>query len=489
MNAYQLVFLGVATLSASPTHTSHAFSSSIPLLSRRPTALTTSSPTRATTTLNGGVGTAETYSWNEEQFEIELKLSVPPGTSAKDVKFKCSSESIDLKLLSRSDTTNNDDEPPSTVLLDGTRKVRGKICVDGTFWSIEGPTTSEDGNKSNREITITIEKHFVPISTSGGAQTYDTLTDFDWGGIYPNDENEVTFRKYDEAEELNVREYAAKLGVDIDNLDMSKVDKSMFGSGLGEEAGAAANNAMGGMDDNNLEQKQQENGEEEGTKDKGSHFNITQTTLEQLTKSGFAKEVMQQGDGSEYEIGSDGSLNEDNLFSMLGKDVSSDELREAGILGGGGGGGGGGGLGGNIPAMWETSTLPVEEAPGYQKTYDVAGGNDALVGGGIIENEIIEQEISSFDDDRSVVDVVSQTEGELVESADTISNDLEPSDTETVQEGEGDDDASTAVDPIDMLTVVKLKEILRAQGLKVSGTKQVLRDRLRNQVNVLLEEE
>jgi len=153
--------------------------------------------------LSVGSGVATTYSWKEEQFEIELKVAVPARTSAKDIKFTCSSDSIHLVLLQ-----NNDTDDKRILLLDGARKMRGKICVDGTFWSI-------DNNADEREVTITIEKHFAPISSVGGTQTYDTLTDFDWGGVYPNDEEEVTYRKYDEPEELDVREYAAKLGVDI----------------------------------------------------------------------------------------------------------------------------------------------------------------------------------------------------------------------------------------------------------------------------------
>ena len=44
-----------------------------------------------------------------------------------------------------------------------------------------------------------------------------------------------------------------------------------------------------------------------------------------------------------------------------------------------------------------------------------------------------------------------------------------------------------ASDPIDLLTVRKLKEILKSQGLKVSGNKKELQDRLRAQVNSLLQ--
>lgn len=185
-----------------------------------------SSPFSKTSSLYSGVGVANAYSWNEEQFEIEVKLSVPARTSAKDVKFKCSSESIDLRLANCVDNEGNTSEK---VLLDGSRRTRGKICVDGTFWSIEGNPDME------REIIVTIEKLFVPTSSEAGMQTFDTLTDFDWGGLYPNDEEEVSHRNYDEAQELNVREYAAKLGVDIDNIDMSKVNKTMFGAGLGNE--------------------------------------------------------------------------------------------------------------------------------------------------------------------------------------------------------------------------------------------------------------
>ena len=322
----------------------------------------------------------------------------------------------------------------NAYILCSTNSVRGQICVDGTFWAIDGNIEKE------RTVTITIEKHIVPLSSSGGTETYDTLTDFDWGGLYPNDEDEVTYRKYDEPEELNVKEYAAKLGVDIDNIDMSKVNKTMFGSGLGIDAAS-----------NELENEFQSNNE--ANNGKGFNFNITQSTLEQLTKVGLATEVVQQGDGTEYELGTDGSLNEDNLFSMLGKDVSNDELREAGIVSPK--------SASNIPPMWELDTILVEEAPGYRSS-DVS--NDDGIIGDIVESEI-------------------------------ISNDSDFVDTETVKEEDTaveEEDAPVnkqVRDPIDSLTVVRLKEILREQGLKVSGTKAVLVDRLKSHVNSLLQEE
>ena len=45
------------------------------------------------------------------------------------------------------------------------------------------------------------------------------------------------------------------------------------------------------------------------------------------------------------------------------------------------------------------------------------------------------------------------------------------------------------LDPIDMLTVARLKEVLRAQGLMTSGAKGVLKERLKDHVNSLLQKE
>eukprot|EP00584_Thalassiosira_punctigera_P019882 CAMPEP_0172568452 /NCGR_PEP_ID=MMETSP1067-20121228/120029_1 /TAXON_ID=265564 ORGANISM="Thalassiosira punctigera, Strain Tpunct2005C2" /NCGR_SAMPLE_ID=MMETSP1067 /ASSEMBLY_ACC=CAM_ASM_000444 /LENGTH=473 /DNA_ID=CAMNT_0013360059 /DNA_START=178 /DNA_END=1599 /DNA_ORIENTATION=+ len=466
-----LEFVLVALLSASwSSIDTHAFiisSSFLPLPSNNPFLLPSSARSfKKSSQLNGGIGVADTYSWNEEQFEIEVKVSVPAGTSAKDVRFKCSSESIDLRLLNR--VTDDDGEGRERVLLDGSRRTRGKICVDGTFWSIEGNPHKE------REITIAIEKLFVPVSSEGGTQTFDTLTDFDWGGIYPNDEEEVSHRKYDQAEELNVREYAAKLGVDIDNIDMSKVNKTMFGAGLG----GSAESAVSGSDNSEGE------GNEGGGNDsnEGFHFNITQAALNQLTKSGLAKEVLRQGDGTEYELGSDGSLDEKRKFSMLGREISNDELREAGIVSGGA----------DVPRSFVEQSVPVEEAPGYRETFNA--GN--FLGDGIVEDEIMENEIVSENDSVKIAEEVGKVEManevEEVRTERNLEAELANEDSHKKSDGLVGKDSSSdkkSTDPIDMLTVARLKEILKAQGLKVSGTKQILRDRLRAHVNALLQEE
>lgn len=360
-----------------------------------------------------------------------MKLSVPTHTLASDIKFKCMSDSIDLRLLS----SGPDEEK---VLLDGKRRTRGKICVDGTFWSIDGGNGGNGGN-TNRTVTVTIEKQFVPVSsnTREGTLTYDSSTDFDWGGLYPDDKDEVSHRKYVEAEELNVREYAAELGVDIDNIDMNKVNKTMFSAGtaLGEvDANTEVN------DDDTRRRRTIQNVDEGITTD-GFHFDINQATLEQLTKVGLAKEIVQQNDGSEYELGlltNKGDINAaERKFSMLGKDVSDSELREAGIL----------------------------DETALKRSYYDAG------------------ELLSEEDDDEMIEDGTADYSSIASNFDAI--DIVPKAVDA-QNDEVDDQI---LDPIDMLTVARLKEVLRAQGLMTSGAKGVLKERLKDHVNSLLQKE
>ena len=211
--------------------------------------------TLSNTALNGGYGIATNYSWTEEPFEMEVTVSVPPETRAKDISFKATPTSIDLRL-------NGRQEP----LLDGTRKMRGRISLDGTYWVISDSET----DKEERQVTVTIEKN-----TPTPKDDFEVI-DYDWRGVYPDDDEEVTERKYEEAEELDVREYAASLGVDIDNINMSMVDKTMFSSGL----------------------------------------NLTRSTMDELTKAGVVQEVTQQSDGTEYVTNEEGEV---VPFSRLGR--------------------------------------------------------------------------------------------------------------------------------------------------------------------------
>jgi hypothetical protein len=392
-------------------------------------------------TLFGGTGIANNYSWKEEQFEIEVTITVPPDTNAKDVKFKCSSNGIDLRLAGKEKTVEE------RILLDGKRSMRGKICVDGTFWSIsdsdltsmpkQHDAAESDSPKRQRQINIVIEKHFVPTSSVGGTLTYGQLTDFDWGGLYPDDQDEVSFRKYEEAEELNVKEYAAKLGVDIDNLDMSKVDKTMFGAGLRGKhvASSSGANYRDGVSETL-------SGTRTNARD-GFQVNITQAA----------------GVGTEYELGAFSDGLERKVFSMLGNDVSMDELRDAGVSGE------------RLPDMWQKGSVPVEKIPEFRESDEPW----QKAGDGIIEDEIVEEQIVQNVDKVNTDPTDECTDETDMSSSITSKND----DMNSIRD---------AKDPIDQLTVNKLKEILRKEGLKISGSKSELKERLREHVKLLLED-
>lgn len=343
-----------------------------------------------------GEGVAANYTWKEEAFEIDVTVQVPKGTRAKDIAFRATTTSIDLRLL-----LPPPPPPPGTdgkeaattatelVLLDPGRKLRGRVNVDGTYWVI---SDSEDGDKGRREVTVTIEKLIRTPKDDF------EVVDYDWKGVYSNDGDEVSYRRYDEPEVLNVREYAASLGVDIDNINMSMVDKTMFSSGM----------------------------------------NLTKSSYDELAKAGYVKEVTRQADGSEYTINDD---DKPQAFNALGESVSQDEIRAAMK---------------NMAASsssspWK-SAIPVEVDKETNKTY-----------------------VRNF------------TRAAFAEEASAKNRAAEMEDKKRKVAAARRGVAGDPVDPIDTLTVARLKEILKSQGLKVSGTKKELQNRLRQQVNSMLQ--
>eukprot|EP00560_Eucampia_antarctica_P009610 CAMPEP_0197827942 /NCGR_PEP_ID=MMETSP1437-20131217/4613_1 /TAXON_ID=49252 ORGANISM="Eucampia antarctica, Strain CCMP1452" /NCGR_SAMPLE_ID=MMETSP1437 /ASSEMBLY_ACC=CAM_ASM_001096 /LENGTH=405 /DNA_ID=CAMNT_0043428979 /DNA_START=153 /DNA_END=1370 /DNA_ORIENTATION=+ len=350
----------------------------------------------SSTSLFGGYGIAKNYTWKEEQYELDVSISVPDGTLGKDIIFKAKAKSIDLRLK------GGNDDGSDLILLDGSREMRGRIDMEDTYWAI----SDKDSGEAGRDVILTIEKMIMP------SKDQFEVVDFDWKGVYPDDEDEVIEIKYDEPEELDVKEYAASLGVDIENINMTMVDKNMFDGGL----------------------------------------NMTKSSLDELTKEGYVKEVTQQSDGTEYIVGPDG---EAVPFTPYGEGVGVEEMKSAGVKGIP--------FTGNnrqegkspipfidVPAPWQTS-MPAEEARGVDDD-DVSVQND-------------EDSASMVDDDSLNKQKSSDDEIETEE--------------ETSMPNEND----TAVDPIDLLTVVRLKEVLRKEKIKVSGSKQELRDRLRSHVN------
>jgi len=353
--------------------------------------------------LFGGTGTAKDYAWNEEQYEIELKVTVPPNTKARDVRFVAKAKSVHLTIPLWGEEGGDGED--RRVLLDGERQFRGQIDTDGTFWTISDeeedeeedaaadttdaaddnnndnnasssittptPTPTTAKKQKNREVTITMEK----ILTA--PQDELEVVDFDWGGIYPNDDDEVLSKTYAEAETLDIREYAKSLGVDIDNINMTMVDKTMFTSGL-------------------------------------DGANMTAGMVDELTQKGYAREVTRQDDGTES---TDGGMDKGAVpFRPLGDGIHMDELADAAFTTGD-----------------ERQPLPFIDTPS-------PWGNDAVAS----------------------------------------------PETHTTAPTVGVEAVTKSKDPIDSLTVVKLKEILRRENLKVGGNKQELQDRLKDHVRAIM---
>ena len=355
--------------------------------------------------LYSGKGIAPSYTWQEEAFDIEIIVKVPKETRAKDIHFKVKPNSLDLRLNASPPNDDDDDEDSSEVvvvveeriLLDPSRKLRGRIVLDGTYWIISDPDPDDkdDGKDESqdeyREVTVTIEKQ---IRTP--KDEFDII-EYDWNGVYEEDEEEVTYRKYDVAEELNVRDYAASMGVDIDNIDMNLVDKSMFTSGL----------------------------------------NVTKSTLDNMKEAGLMTEVTQQKDGSEWITGEDG---EQKPFSTMGRGISKDEAPKIPFL--------------DTDSPWQKKKKPPVQV------------------------------------DR-VKDVTKSVKNEKTTAAASSSQD--PTITKKDKNNDVDDDVNEqkeeekdAKDPVDNLTVAKLREVLKARGLKVSGNKKELQERLRSEIQSML---
>ena len=141
-------------------------------------------------------------------------------------------------------------------------------------------------------------------------------------------------------------------------------------------------------------------------------------------------------------------------------------MREAGIVSGSRP------VGSSVPDIWQQASVPVEEVDGFElETYE----------DGIIEQDIVEREGK---EDEPISDSSNNNENAATDSTQQTAS-LDEDDEDKKEEKQDTNEG----DPIDSLTVVKLKEVLKAQGLKTSGTKQVLRDRLRKHVETLLQEE
>jgi SAP domain/CS domain len=335
-----------------------------------------------------GYGIATNYTWKEGAYEIDVTVSVPKATRAKDIFFKATSRSIDLRLV-----TNITSE--ELILLDGSRKLRGRIDVDGTYWVI-ADDSSNLGNP-NRKVTVTIEKIIATPKDD-----FD-IVDYDWNGLYHvEDADEVIERRYDKPEALDVRQYAAEMGVDIDNLNMSMVDKNMFNSGL----------------------------------------NLTKSTLKTLHQSGYlsTEEVTQQADGTEFISNDEGELERVQNTPIIPNEAQQSRRGSIPFL--------------DTDSQWNKVSVAIS----MNETLTDQNSNETVVR---LKRNFTR---AAFAEDSSKT--------ATMEASSIETNPFRSRKTD---------------DPIDALTVVRLKEILKAQGLKTSGTKIELQERLRNKVNALLQ--
>ena len=346
-----------------------------------------------------GTGITEDYTWKEEALELEITVQVPPGTTTRDVHFTPTRTSIDLRVTTNNNhAAANNNTTTTTVLLSGDRKLRGRVSLDGTFWVF--------ADRQRHAITVTIEKDL------GATHQYDVL-DYDWKGVYP-DETPL-YIHYDEPQVLNVKEYAASLGVDVDNINRSMVDETMFTSGL----------------------------------------NLTHNTLDQLMQQGYLEEITQQADGTEYstnpetgELESTTAVN--NKKSRIGRDPTRIQ----------------------IPFLDTTSPWQQQRQSKPRQQQQPKQPQWASV----------------------PVDIDPDTKSPIITNEQALQAGLE-------QHQKQDQDATTttksstkqkktskkiASNPMQELTVQRLRDILQQQGLKVSGSKQELQDRLQNHVNSLL---
>ena len=362
--------------------------------------------------LYSGTGIASTYSWQEEAFEIEVTVKVPEETRASNIFFTAKPDSIELKLrrpkedievdanakASASASAKEDIDADVKVessnddllLLDPSRKLRGRVMLDGTYWIIADPEGSSLDEDPHRVVTVTIEKQ---IRTP--KDDFDVI-EYDWNGVYEDDEEEVSYRKYDEPEELDVREYAASMGVDIDNIDMNLVDKSMFSSGL----------------------------------------NITKSTFDNMQKAGLMTEVTEQTDGSEWIVNEDGDK---TPFQSMGQGVSSSEMKSSKSPA-------------PIPFLdtdspWHKS-VPLDQA----------------------KNVKDQQQTERATATAAATTTTTSTKTAPAKEAPECNEEI-PKDAKNL---------------IDTLTVAKLKDVLRARGLKVSGNKKELQERLRAEIQSML---
>lgn len=168
--------------------------------------------------------------------------------------------------------------------------------------------------------------------------------------------------------------------------------------------------------------------------------------MEALTKAGYLQdqEVTQQGDGSEWVTGEDG---EQVPFSSFGDGISPKERIPSD-----------GASSGKIPFL-DTSSPWNKAVPVDKKQEFLANATKAAV----------EEEQGGLEKEKTTTTTTATTQTDSQKMKELVNQ-----------------RKRNAKDPIEALTVARLKEVLKSNGLKVTGNKKELQDRMRAHVNSMM---
>eukprot|EP00752_Nemacystus_decipiens_P003531 g3257.t1 len=152
--------------------------------------------------VDGGAGDTEYYSWTETDSDLEVRVSLPPGTKAKSVQLSVTKTAVTLGLKGR--------EGP---VLKGSLK--GQVLADESHWTME-----EMDDTGEKVLYLCLEK-----AVDMEALAANTMPS-DWGGVLEGEEP-LNLYYPDKDKDFDVDAYVKSLGYDRDR-DIDKVDKTMF---------------------------------------------------------------------------------------------------------------------------------------------------------------------------------------------------------------------------------------------------------------------
>lgn len=144
------------------------------------------------------------YSWVENDWEVDITIPLEKDTRKDDILFKLTPTSIKIGQVGK-----------ASLLLGG--RLRGKVTLDGSYWQIE-----KENNTELPHLKILLEKQDMEASNR-----------WDWEGILMDDEEKITFKKYQPHEKMDVKQYTHDM-LGTESIDETLVDKSLFNVGIDE---------------------------------------------------------------------------------------------------------------------------------------------------------------------------------------------------------------------------------------------------------------